>query len=378
MSLVGRLEDLALSDIFQILSIGKKTGTLMIRSDRGNAFIVFKNGLIVRAETSTLEGDIGQDLLKKSMLKENLFTMARGVKKKLPSKSIAEILFELGCASREILDKAAKKRIEKVVSHLLLINQGDFRFELDNLETGSTAGVEDTGWEVSKGISAEYLLMEGARVHDEMMQKEDLSGFSGDEGGDAWEDDWGEHPVVRERKDISALKSLTHELRFPNSTSEITLLILRFASDIFQRGVLFMVGEDELTGLGQFGLEIERADERIRETVLTYGESPFLKGIIENGQSFRGKLGKDPVTESLVKELGGGWPLEVVFFPVITEGKVVALLYCDNAPSGDPFSETEGLDIFISQAGLALEKSLLQRRLLEIQKTGTKAPPPKD
>jgi len=376
MSLVGRLEDLALSDIFQILSIGKKTGTLMIRTNEGNAYIVFKNGLIGRAGASTLEGDIGYDLLKKNMVKERLFNMAREVKKKLPSKSVAEILFDLGCASKELLDKAAKKRIEKVVYHLLPMNQGDFRFELENLGTGSVAGVEDTGWEVSKGISAEYLLMEGARVHDEMSQKETLEGISEEEGSDAWEDDWGAHRPVSERKDISALKSLTQELRFPNSTSEITLLILRFASDIFQRGVLFMVGEDELSGLGQFGLEIERADERIRETILSYGESPFLIGVIESGQSFRGRLEKDPVTESLVKELGGGWPLEAIFFPVITEGKVVALLYCDNASSGDPFSETEGLDIFISQAGLALEKSLLQRKLHEIQKTAAKTPPP--
>lgn len=30
MSLVGRLEDLSLSDIFQILSIGRKTGSLIL------------------------------------------------------------------------------------------------------------------------------------------------------------------------------------------------------------------------------------------------------------------------------------------------------------------------------------------------------------
>jgi hypothetical protein len=379
MSLVGRLEDLALSDIFQILSIGKKTGALMIRGGQGNAFVVFKNGLIVRAETTTLEGNIGHDLLKKNLVKEHVFKMAQAVKEKLPSKSIAEILFELDSASREQLDKFTKKRIEKVIYHLLLMNQGDFHFELDNLDVSTMTELEDTGWEVSKGISPEYLLMEGARVHDEMSQKENLAeGLSEGEGSEAWEEDWGEHPVATERKDISALKSLTQELRFPNSTSEITLLILRFASDIFQRGVLFMVGEDELTGLGQFGLEIERADERIRETVLSYGDSYFLRGIIESAQAYKGSLEKDRVTESLIKELGGGWPLEVIFFPVITEGKVVALLYCDNALSGDPFSETEGLEIFISQAGLALEKSLLQRRLQEMQKAGGKTPKKKD
>ena len=86
--------------------------------------------------------------------------------------------------------------------------------------------------------------MEGARVHDESSQpeyvsNEELTGEA-EEGG--WETDWGGQPVA-ERKDISALKALTQELRFPNSASEITLLILRFASDIFQRGILFMAGE---------------------------------------------------------------------------------------------------------------------------------------
>jgi len=238
------------------------------------------------------------------------------------------------------------------------------------------ADFEDVGWEVSKGISPEYLLMEGARVHDEMMQKETLEeGLAEETGGEPWEKDWGERGTIPERKDISALKALTQELRFPNSTSEITLLILRFASDIFHRGVLFMVGETELTGLGQFGLDIEGADEKIRETVLAYGESPFLKGIIEAGQSYKGGMEKDPVTEFLMGDLGGGWPFEVALFPVITEGKVVALLYCDNAATGEGFSETEGLEIFISQAGLALEKSLLQRKLLEMQKDAGKIPP---
>ncbi len=375
MSLVGRLEDLALSDIFQILSIGKKTGTLLIESESGNAFIVFRNGLIVRAETDMLEGNIGHELLRKHLVKERIFAIALEVKKQLPLKPIAEILFELGSVSKEVLDKAAKKRIEKVVYRLLIANQGAFRFELDNLDIGSINRVVDTGWEVSKGISPEYLLMEGARVHDEATQKEDLSeGFSEEAATEEWESEWGEHPAVAERKDISALKSLTQELRFPNSTSEITLLILRFASDIFQRGVLFMVGDRELVGLGQFGLDIERADEKIRETVLRHAESPFIRNVIEGAQSYEGGLERDSVTESLIKELGGRWPPEVAFFPLIAENKVVALLYCDNANSGEVFSESVGLEIFISQAGLALEKSLIQRKLQEIQKAQGDAP----
>ena len=371
MSLVGRLEDLALSDIFQILSIGRKTGTLILKGSRGNALIVFKNGLVVRAETDDIDVTFGEDLLNAGFVKDTFFHLASEVKKKLPEKSIPEILYEFGSINRETLEKMTRKRIEKVVCQLLFWQDGDFQFELDDIDPKGKAEVPDPGWELSKGMSPEYLLIEGARVHDESSQHKlvstkDLTGLATDE--DEWEGDWGEVRTQTGRKDISSLKALTQELRFPNSASEITLLILRFASDIFQRGILFMVGDREMVGLGQFGLDIEKPDEKIREIILLFDESEFLHKIIVDRQPYKGSIEKDMVTEELIREIGGGWPAETAFFPIIAEGKVVALLYCDNLTTGEKMVETEGLEIFIDQAGLALEKSLLQRRLQEIEK----------
>ena len=369
MSLVGRLEDLALSDIFQILSIGKKTGTLVLKGSRGDALIVFKNGLVVRAETDDIERTLGEDLLKAGIIKDTIFNLASEVKSSLPSKSIADILFELGSVSKETLEKVARKRIERVIYHLLLWQDGDFQFEPDDTNPQNKMKTPDIGWELSKGMSPEYLLMEGARVHDESTQTMSDSTadqhISLEEEGDL-DEAWGiESPAARQ--DITSLKALTQELRFPNSASEITLLILRFASDIFQRGVLFIVGDREIVGLGQFGLDIELPDEKIRETTLSYGDGDFLKKIIMDKRPYKGEIEKDPTIEVLMHSIGSGWPDEGYFFPIIAEGKVVALLYSDNLTTGEKVGETEGLEIFIDQAGLALEKSLLQRRIQEME-----------
>jgi len=376
MSLAGRLEDLALADIFQILSIGKKTGTFLVHGSRGTALIVFRNGMIVRAETDDIEGTSADLLLKAGIIKESVMQMAAEVKKNLPAQSLAEIIFDLGAVSRDSLEQAGRKRIEHVIYRLLLWEDGDFEFELDDLDITTKTDLKDLGWEISKGLSPEYLLMEGARVHDESTQAsfvpteaftvEDHGGTE-DSEGPGWEDDWGGAPSV-ERKDIAALRALTQELRFPNSTSEITLLVLRFASDIFHRGVLFMAGKNQIIGLGQFGIDIEGADEKIRSIVLSLEMSPFLKRIMTEQMAYKGRLEKDDVTRYFIDELGGKWPDEAAFFPVVAEGRVVAVLYCDNASSNEPVPETEGLEIFISHAGLALEKSLLQRRLQEMEK----------
>lgn len=369
MSLVGRLEDLALSDIFQILSIGKKTGTLVLRGSRGNALIVFKLGLVVRAETDSIEGTLADDLLNAQVIKDTIFHLASEVKKKLPEKSVAEILFEFGSLSKDTLEKITRKRLEKIVYELLFWQDGDFQFELDDTNPKGKIEVPDFGWELSKGMSPEYLLVEGARVHDESSQQrlvstEELTGIQSEQK--EWEEDWDvQSPVVR--KDISSLRALTQELRFPTSASEITLLILRFASEIFQRGILFMVGDKEIVGLGQFGLEIERPDEKIREIVIPYEQSDFLNRIITEKQPHKGRLEKDHITENMISQIGASWPQEAALFPIIAEARVVALLYCDSMTGGEKLLETEGLEIFIDQAGLALEKSLLQRKLQEME-----------
>jgi len=372
MSLVGRLEDLALSDIFQILSIGKKTGTLFLKGSRGDALVVFKNGLVVRAETDDTESTLGEDLLKAGIIKDTILNLASEVKASLPSKSIADILFELGSVSKETLEKAARKRIERVIYQLLLWQAGDFQFEPDDTNPQNQGKMPDVGWELSKGMSPEYLLMEGARVHDESTQirPDSTAGqdISIEEEGE-WDEAWGMQSPA-ERQDIISLKALTQELRFPNSASEITLLILRFASDIFQRGVLFIVGDREIVGLGQFGLDIEMPDEKIREIILPYPDSDFLKKIIVEKRPYKGAIGKDTTIEILMHAIGSGWPDEGYFFPIIAEAKVVALLYCDNLTTGEKVGETEGLEIFIDQAGLALEKSLLQRRIQEMEERG--------
>ena len=373
MSLAGRLEDLALADIFQILSIGRKTGTLTIMGSKGIALIVFKNGMIVRGETDDLEKSLADTLRDAGLIKDTVFHLAAEVKKKLPSKTMAEILLELEAVNKGILEQVTRKRIETVICRLLLWEDGDFQFEPDDLDIEGKTFLPDLGWELGKGLSPEYLLMEGARVHDESTQSSfasteefSLEEPDAEEEGDGWDDDWGTPQV--ERKDISSLKALTQELRVPNSTSEITLLVLRFASDIFQRGVLFMVGKNAIVGLGQFGLDLQRADEKIRETVLNLEKSDFLKKIVTEQRPFKGRLEKDEVMTYLINALGGSWPSEAAFFPVVAEGKVVAVLYTDNVSTDAAMPETEGLEIFISHAGLALEKSLLQRRIQEMEK----------
>ena len=59
---------------------------------------------------------------------------------------------------------------------------------------------------------------------------------------------------------------MLQELNNPSLGGGIILLVLRFASELMNRAVIFLVKEKEIVGLGQFGIELTdgMADVRVR------------------------------------------------------------------------------------------------------------------
>ena len=164
---------------------------------------------------------------------------------------------------------------------------------------------------------------------------------------------------------LHLLKGMLQELHNPSLGGGIILLVLRFASELMNRAVIFLVKEKEIVGLGQFGIELkgEMADVRVRKMKIARGEESIFKEVIAERSALRVRLGGSRWDNYLKQQLGGDEPEEIFLGPIISEGQVVAVLYGDNLPGKAPIVNTESLEIFLSQAGLAMEKALLERRL---------------
>ncbi len=171
---------------------------------------------------------------------------------------------------------------------------------------------------------------------------------------------------------LHILKSMLSELSNPGAGSEITLLILRFAAEVTNRAVLFLVKESEVRGLGQFGIEpgILGSDVRVRRIMIPLEEPSVFRDVVEKQSIMCGPLEATVWNEVLLDGLGGGEPVEAFVAPVIAGDEVVAVLYGDNLPEESPVGETEALEIFLTQAGFALEKAILERRLREMKGEG--------
>ncbi len=150
------------------------------------------------------------------------------------------------------------------------------------------------------------------------------------------------------------------------------MLVLRFASEFMNRAVVFFVKRDEIAGLGQFGIIDQEglAESRVRNLRIPRGEVSLFSQVIESQLPVKIKPDDSEWNRYLLSQMGGD-PVEVFLGPVISEGKVVAVLYGDNLPEKAPIGDTDALEIFLSQAGLAMEKALLLRRLKEKSSEGT-------
>jgi CheY-like chemotaxis protein len=166
---------------------------------------------------------------------------------------------------------------------------------------------------------------------------------------------------------IALLRGMLEELYDPGLGGGIILLVLRFASEFMNRAVVFFVKRDEISGLGQFGIEDREgfAYSRVRNLRLPRNADSLFSRVIDSKHPVKLRPDDSEWNRYLLSQLGGGAPAEVFLGPIISEGKVVAVLYGDNLPELRPVVDTDALEIFLSQAGLAMEKALLLRRLKE-------------
>jgi hypothetical protein len=386
MSLVGRLEDLALPDIFQIISLSKKTGTLIVRSRKGTGVVVFKDGQVIQAASDSIRDSLGNMLVSQGILSEDALSRALDIQKKETDKPLGMILTEMGALDPQVLESAVRKQIEEIIYDLLVWEEGFFNFELGDISTKDKIEINTQEFLLKHGINAEYLLMEGTRILDEKRKNmpqnapsKDASALSPSPPVTRVESNEPAKEEFRTRietetpqKEITTLRSMFDELRFPTATAEVTLLILRYASEVVNRAVLFMAKKEEVRGLGQFGIELKdmSADQVVRDIKISLNTPSIFLKVIENRRSYYGELEQNESNKYLANELGGVMPDKVLAIPLIVDGKVALVVYGDNLPERKPIKGIDTLEIFMSQAGMALEKALLEKRIAELQKEG--------
>jgi CheY-like chemotaxis protein len=126
-SLLGRLEDLSLTDIVQIVFLSRRTGVLEIIDSHGRHTVLFRHGLVVNA-SSPEHPDLVTWMEKNSLVPPARVAVLRQMEENgIPSGAAA---VEMNLISVADLAEAVRARVQSVVGPLSQSREGEFNFIL--------------------------------------------------------------------------------------------------------------------------------------------------------------------------------------------------------------------------------------------------------
>lgn len=160
MAIEGPLRELALSDVFQLLDLSRKTGVLTITQEgrRRPAVVRFDRGGVTGAELGEADERIGHLLLRAGKVTERHIEAAREVQRRSTGRPLGEVLVEMGVVGVQDVRRQLRFQIEEAVYALIQWKDGYFRFE---------EGPAGPNGAVTVRVPTESLLMEAARRVDE-------------------------------------------------------------------------------------------------------------------------------------------------------------------------------------------------------------------
>jgi CheY-like chemotaxis protein len=160
--------------------------------------------------------------------------------------------------------------------------------------------------------------------------------------------------------ELTMLQRQLEELSNPHDASQVSKLVLKAARDFFERAVLFLVKDEELRGLG--GFAEDEISFAVRDLVIPLAEPSVFQDVVAEGRPFRGAL---PAASwaRLTRKLGGIRSEVVALFPLISNRETIAVLFGDNPRTGVELHRLEILEVFVHQAGVALEDASFRRKL---------------
>jgi hypothetical protein len=159
------------------------------------------------------------------------------------------------------------------------------------------------------------------------------------------------------KKDIKALREIA-------TPSDAALVMLATVAEMFDRAVTFIVRPNELIGERSVGVSTEKSmgpthADRLK---IPLTKPSVFREVLEKGLAFYGES-RDEALMRLFQEIGKPLSPAVVLLPLISDRKVVAVVYGDFGKKEASPVQLDILEILAQQVGISLEYALFRRQM---------------
>jgi hypothetical protein len=356
MSLFGKLEDTPLQELLQVIAASSVTGKLRLTGRDREGIMVFRNGSIVYAASSAARLTLGNLLLLDDLVTEDQLSDALDKQHAAKDEQrLGSILVEMEAIDEETLADVVRQQTERVMIEFVAWDKGYFKLDKLELEDFGEVEVDANEFLMREGLNTDTLLSELESKIEEF-QREEAAPIA----------DATDHSSPRDSSGtLSTLKSLMGEIRSPQFTGEITQKILSYTDELFGRGVLFVVRQDGFGVMGQFGVHSAdgQAESRLRQLLIPDDQPSVLIESAGRKEVTVGEMEETEWNQKLLEAIGGPAEGDSVTVPMIVNDKVLLVFYGDHILENLRGGWLEELELLVLQAGLAMEKDLLVKRI---------------
>jgi hypothetical protein len=169
MSFVGDLEHLPIVDVIQLLHATRKSGTLCMKSSKGESQLVFSDGCIVSANHANNSVRIGQILVQMNKLSREDLDATLHEQKNPGTDRVPLIasLIESGKIRKEDAFKGLETLIEMTIVEVLTWTAGTFELDVDRTVISDEYRYIPEKLKLELNLNTQNVLMDALRIYDE-------------------------------------------------------------------------------------------------------------------------------------------------------------------------------------------------------------------
>jgi hypothetical protein len=164
MALKGNLRDFSFSQLLNLISLAKKTGTLQVHGPEKDASISFEQGKLSYAQNNKVDSGLAAVLLRGEKLTDKQYQVIKDRADNIGDKELGLMLINNNYVTQEEILESLKKEFVATANDLFTWEEGIFHFE-NNLKPSAD--------KISLLISLENIIIEGSRQLKELERLQD-------------------------------------------------------------------------------------------------------------------------------------------------------------------------------------------------------------
>lgn len=167
------------------------------------------------------------------------------------------------------------------------------------------------------------------------------------------------------RLQFAKLRNSLSGLRLLRKAPDISLLVLQFVSEIFERSLTMIVDKENLIAERSIGVQDDKTHGP--STALKFKvpirRDSIIKQVLKNGQPFFGQTDDSSFADLLYPEIDAPKESTILLLPLKSNDRIITLTYADFGQQNAQQVSLDFLEFFAGQAGIAMENALFRKQL---------------